>query len=354
MKIGHAIIYLSALVGSVGNAQSIRWHNESADTLKINELLAISAAINDPQERVAAVAQHFIDIPYVAGTLESNSKIENSSGGAENISGINEISTKKNGEPAKKFDGVTVKNGETNEKNGELSGKNIKLTEKNIELTEKNGGLNGGDEVLTVNIDEVDCTTLIDYVAALALTGGEHRTSWRDFVYNLQRMRYRNGEVKGYPSRLHYISDWIVDNAHRGNLEEVTNRCDLATYEVKSLNFMSANRNLYPALADSANFARIKEAESGYRNHRYPIIKTQRVGNAAKNFLRTGDIVALCTTKKGLDVSHMGILFIDEKKVPYLLHASSKAGKVILDTTPLEQYLTKNRLAGIRVIRLKE
>lgn len=330
MKIGHSIIYISALVGSVGNAQSIRWHNESADTLKINELLAISAAINDPQERVAAVAQHFIDIPYVAGTLESNSKIENSSGKSsgksekifqnnEIASGNNEIAAGKNGEPAK-----------------------------------NNDGLNGGDEMLTVNIDEVDCTTLIDYVAALALTGGEHRTSWRDFVYNLQRMRYRNGEVKGYPSRLHYISDWIVDNAHRGNLEEVTNRCDLATYEVKSLNFMSANRNLYPALADSANFAGIKEAESGYRNHRYPIIKTQRVGNAAKNFLRTGDIVALCTTKKGLDVSHMGILFIDEKKVPYLLHASSKAGKVILDATPLEQYLTKNRLAGIRVIRLKE
>ena len=330
MKIGHAIIYISALVGSVGNAQSIRWHNESADTLKINELLAISAAINDPQERVAAVAQHFIDIPYVAGTLESNSKNENFSGKSsgkseknfqnnEIASGNNEIASGKYGEPAKNID-----------------------------------RLNGGDEVLTVNIDEVDCTTLIDYVAALALTGGEHRTSWRDFVYNLQRMRYRNGEVKGYPSRLHYISDWIVDNAHRGNLEEVTNRCDLATYEVKSLNFMSANRNLYPALADSANFAGIKEAESGYRNHRYPIIKTQRVGNAAKNFLRTGDIVALCTPKKGLDVSHMGILFIDEKKVPYLLHASSKAGKVILDTTPLEQYLTKNRLAGIRVIRLKE
>ncbi|MBD5210485.1 MAG: DUF1460 domain-containing protein [Bacteroidales bacterium] len=337
MKIGHAIIYISALVGSVGNAQSIRWHNESADTLKINELLAISAAINDPQERVAAVAQHFIDIPYVAGTLESNSKNENFSG-------------KSSGKSEKIFQNNEIASGD----NEIASGNNEIASGKYGEPAKNIDGLNGGDEVLTVNIDEVDCTTLIDYVAALALTGGEHRTSWRDFVYNLQRMRYRNGEVKGYPSRLHYISDWIVDNAHRGNLEEVTNRCDLATYEVKSLNFMSANRNLYPALADSANFARIKEAESGYRNHRYPIIKTQRVGNAAKNFLRTGDIVALCTTKKGLDVSHMGILFIDEKKVPYLLHASSKAGKVILDATPLEQYLTKNRLAGIRVIRLKE
>ena len=50
----------------------------------------------------------------------------------------------------------------------------------------------------------------------------------------------------------------------------------------------------------------------------------------------------------------MGILFIDEKNVPYLLHASSKAGKVILDTTPLDRYLTQNSLTGIRVIRLKE
>lgn len=283
MKISHVIIYIAALGGIAGNAQHVKWHNESADTLKINELLNVSASISDPQERVAALAQRFIDTPYVSGTLESD-----------------------------------------------------------------------GQEVLTVNIDEMDCTTLVDYVAALALTGGERRTSWRDFTYNLERMRYRGGELKGYPSRLHYISDWVVDNTHRGNLEEVTGRCDLATYEVKSLNFMSANRNLYTALADSINFAGIKETESGYRNHRFPLIKTSRVGNAAKTFLRTGDIIALCTGKKGLDVSHMGILVIDDKKVPYLLHASSKAGKVILDTVPLDQYLTKNRLTGIRVIRLKE
>lgn len=211
-----------------------------------------------------------------------------------------------------------------------------------------------GEEKLTVNIDEVDCTTLVDNIMALAITAGEHRTSWRDFIYNLEHIRYRNGEIKGYPSRLHYISDWIVDNTHRGNFEEVTNRCDLATYEIKTIDFMSANRKLYPALADSAAYAKIKEAEIGFRNHRYPIIKTSRVAKAAKTFLRTGDIIALCTGKKGLDVSHMGILFINEKNIPFLLHASSKAGKVILDTTPLDRYLTQNRLTGIRVIRLKE
>lgn len=282
MKLKNSIILLAATACITTQAQRINWHNEATDTVDINRLLKKAVMISDPQQRVASLAKDFIDLPYVAGTLEAE------------------------------------------------------------------------DERLTVNLDEVDCTTLIDNVLTLAVTAGEHRTSWRDFVYNLERLRYRGGEMKGYPSRLHYISDWIVDNTHRGNFEEVTNRCDLATYEIKTIDFMSANRNLYPALADSATFAKIKEAEIGYRSHRFPIIKTSRVAKAAKTFLRTGDIIALCTGKKGLDVSHMGILFIDEKNIPYLLHASSKAGKVILDTTPLDRYLTTNRLTGIRVIRLKE
>ena len=212
---------------------------------------------------------------------------------------------------------------------------------------------NNGEERLTINLDAVDCTTLVEYVAALALTAGENRTSWRDFVYNLERMRYRGGELNGYASRLHYISDWIVDNTHRGNIEEATGQCGFATYEVKTIDFMSANRGLYPALSDSATYAKLKEAEIGYRSHRFPIIKTSRVEKAAKAFLHTGDIIAICSGKKGLDVAHMGILYLDEKKVPYMLHASSKAGKVILDATPLHQYLARNRHTGIRVIRLK-
>lgn len=282
MKLKDSIILLAATACITTQAQHINWHNEATDTVDINRLLKKAVMISDPQQRVASLAKDFIDLPYVAGTLEAE------------------------------------------------------------------------DERLTVNLDEVDCTTLIDNVVTLAVTAGEHRTSWRDFVYNLERLRYRGGEMKGYPSRLHYISDWIVDNTHRGNFEEVTNRCDLATYEIKTIDFMSANRNLYPALTDSATFAKIKEAEIGYRSHRFPIIKTSRVAKAAKTFLRTGDIIALCTGKKGLDVSHMGILFINDKNIPYLLHASSKAGKVILDTTPLDRYLTTNRLTGIRVIRLKE
>ena len=224
-----------------------------------------------------------------------------------------------------------------------------------IDTPYKAGTLESTDgEKLTISLDEVDCTTLIDNVIALAITAGEKRTSWRDFLYNLERIRYRKGVINGYASRLHYISDWIVDNVHRGNFIEATPLCDFVSYEIKTLNFMSANRNLYPALADSATFAKIKEAEIGYRKHKFPFIKSSRVNKATKSFLKTGDIIALCTGKKGLDVSHMGVLFIDEEGTPFLLHASSKAGKVILDSIPLNSYLRNNGSQGIRVIRINK
>lgn len=73
--------------------------------------------------------------------------------------------------------------------------------------------LEGSPEQLTVRLDSLDCTTFVETVLALSYTAGERRSSWRDFVYNLERLRYRNGRIDGYPSRLHYISDWASTTA---------------------------------------------------------------------------------------------------------------------------------------------
>lgn len=216
--------------------------------------------------------------------------------------------------------------------------------------------LEGEPEELTVNMDEMDCTTLIDNVAALAFTLGEGRTSWRDFIYNLKRLRYAGGEINGYASRLHYVSAWILDNVHRGNLKEATNSFPEAEYTVKTLDFISRHHDKYPALADSANLEGIKNVELGYRNHRYPYIKSSRVGNKGVTAqLHDGDIIAITTKTPGLDVQHMGIVVIDDNGIPHLLHASSAAGKVTTESAPLSEYFRKNRSAtGMRVIRLCE
>lgn len=223
-----------------------------------------------------------------------------------------------------------------------------------IGTTYKGGTLEGKPEALTINLEEFDCTTFVETVTALALTIEEGKNSWQDFANSLETLRYRQGEVNGYASRLHYFSDWIVSNTHRGIVKEVTDRIPQSDSQIKTLDFMSRNRSAYPALADSADYAGIKNMEVGFRSHRFPYIKSARLtAKQVMGALKAGDIIALTTKTNGLDVSHVGILVI-EKDGPHLLHASSKEGKVVIDKLPLTEYMRKSpNLTGIRVIRLQ-
>lgn len=216
------------------------------------------------------------------------------------------------------------------------------------------GTLEGDEETVTINLDELDCTTFVETALVMAATAGEGHTSWRDYVYNLEKFRYRGGTVNGYASRLHYFSDWIVDNVHRGNVKEYTTRMPINDWTVKTIDFMSTNRDKYPALADSTQFERVKNIEIGYRNHRFPFIKSSRLSNKEIiASLKEGDIVAITTKVPGLDVSHMGIIIM-KNGVPHLMHASSKLGKVVIDELTLAEYLKRNGGSGIRIVRLAE
>ena len=216
--------------------------------------------------------------------------------------------------------------------------------------------LEGPVEQLTIRLDSLDCTTFVETALALAYTAGERRTSWRDFVYNLERFRYRGGKLNGYPSRLHYICDWAVDNIHRGNLRDVTDRVPNAVSVVRSIDFMTNHRDSYPALADSANFEAMKIVEQGFRLHKFPYVRTADLARRdVQNALQTGDVVALVTKMKDLDVTHMGMIVKDDAGVPHLLHASSSNGVVELSNVPLADFMRRNRsLMGIRVFRLAE
>lgn len=266
----------------------IRFHNETTDTSRINNILieATGKDFSRSGDCIAWLGNKFADTPYVAKTLENDSPQE---------------------------------------------------------------------EMLTVNLDEFDCTTFVETVLAMAYTVGERRSSWRDFVHNLEQIRYRGGNIDGYASRLHYISDWAVDNAHRGIIEDATRLFPKVDYTIKSLNFMSSNRNLYPALANDTVFENMKSVEVGYRNHRFPYIKARNVtAKENRQSFRNGDIVAFTTAVNGLDVSHIGIIVMKGGKM-HLMHASSSAGKVVTSTWPIEEIFRKNRnMTGLRVFRLKD
>lgn len=214
---------------------------------------------------------------------------------------------------------------------------------------------NTDGEKITVNMEQLDCTTYVETVLALAYTIGEGRSSWRDFVYNLERLRYRSGELRDYGSRLHYASDWVVDNVHRGNFKDATATMAGSEYAVKTIDYMTRNRDKYPALADSLNYNRVRNTELGYRSHRFPYIKSNKLAlKEVINELREGDVVLITTKIPGLDVQHMGIVAM-VNGVPHLMHASTAAGSVVVDKLPLAEYIRRNRTAsGIRVIRLTE
>lgn len=218
------------------------------------------------------------------------------------------------------------------------------------------GTLEGSEELLTVAIDSVDCTTFVETVAAMAMTVGEGRSSWRDFIHNLQQLRYRQGRIDGYASRLHYVSDWIVDNTHRGIISEVTSTIvPDCGYQVKTIDFMTENRKLYPALADSLTFERLKSVQIGYRSHKFPFIRPNQLSKKQTLArLLDGDIIIFVSKTKGLDVNHLGFVVIDPDGTVKLLHASSRQGKVVVDALPLVTYLAKNpQHAGVRIVRMK-
>ena len=212
----------------------------------------------------------------------------------------------------------------------------------------------GEGEALTVNLDELDCTTFAETAAALAVTLGEGRTSWRDFLYNLRRLRYRNGEVNGYASRLHYIADWGTDNIHKGTLSDATLLMPRNAWIVRSIDYMTRHREAYPALADSAQYERMRKIEYGYRNHRFPYLRTGDLSDKKiLGALREGDILAFVSGMKDLDVTHMGIL-VREGGEWHVLHASQSAGKVVVSELPLKDFLKRNhQWTGVRGFRVK-
>ena len=213
--------------------------------------------------------------------------------------------------------------------------------------------LEGDQEMLTINIHELDCLTFIETLYSLTRATLNRRYSWRDFAANVENIRYRGGEMGDYSSRIHYISEWIIDNHIRGNLVEITPDLPHVDYMIKNIDYMTHHTDSYRQLKnDSVMVEKIRRYE--LRHHRFPYVKRSWLNDkAVKAALRSGDFVSLVTKTEGLDVSHNGIIIVDDKGDPYLLDASMSGGKVMLEGKPLFKYLERSKTnIGIRVFRM--
>lgn len=208
---------------------------------------------------------------------------------------------------------------------------------------------NGIDEKMVINLRELDCTTFVENVLALSRTVKSGKKDFKSFVAELQKIRYRKGVRNGYPSRLHYFSDWISDNQQKGIVDGNVNRNGLKIE--KAINYMSTHPADYPVLKEHPELvSAIAEQEKELCRHEFWYFPKNDTGNLYKN-LKHGDIIALTSSMEGVDINHVGII-IRKGSEFYLLHAPLSGKKVLISDGPITDFLTPtSKNSGIMIAR---
>ncbi len=207
-------------------------------------------------------------------------------------------------------------------------------------------------EQLIINLREFDCTTFVESCLALALTIKKTNPSFSNYLNQLERVRYRHGVVKGYESRLHYFSEWIIDNQEKGVVEDITGKIGGVIHPM-NVSFMSSHPNFYAQIsANPALINPIMAVEKKLSTTKFFYIPKAQVSSHLAEIL-DGDLIALTTKIAGLDVSHLGIAYKQDGTLR-LLNASSLLGSVSITPKPLIGYLNDSKnCSGIFVIRPK-
>jgi hypothetical protein len=207
-------------------------------------------------------------------------------------------------------------------------------------------------ERCVVRWDGLDCFTFVELSWNLArLTEKDGRTPAGLYAL-VTETRYRGGRLDGYASRLHYASEWLLDNAARGLLDDLTPSLLGAVRDTRAIHFMTSHPASYPALrsGNTELLRKLRQHEMALTRRERWFVPKSKVA-AIEATLEMGDIVVITTDTPGLDASHVGMIVVTEDGVRRLLHASSDQRKVVLDGR-LSDYLARNRSqTGIMVGR---
>jgi hypothetical protein len=189
----------------------------------------------------------------------------------------------------------------------------------------------GGPEVpeqLVVNLAAFDCFTFLDIVESLRRT-----QDFEGFADQLRGVRYSDATVR-YEKRKHFFSDWAGEGAA---IEDVTTRIGKKRTQLvsKRLNRKSDGSLWLPGIA-------VTPRQISY-------IPSNNVDQEVLSELKSGDYVGIYSDLPGLDVSHTGLIVI-ENGVVLLRHASSRiSSRRVIDEDLLEYLKGKPGLVVYRV-----
>lgn len=212
------------------------------------------------------------------------------------------------------------------------------------------------EERLVINTDELDCTTLVETVTALTLCAYRKSFTFLAYQQALQAMRYRNGVIDRYPSRIHYFTDWIAENTKAGIVTEIQQpNPPFTQIQTVKVNYMSQHPQSYKALKAHPEYvAEIAQMEQRLTGKKFRFIPKSEVKDtpAMREAVHDGDIIAITCNKPGLDIAHLGFAVWRSDGL-HLLNASQLHKKVVEEPMTLYQYLQKHPShTGIRIIRI--
>ncbi len=201
------------------------------------------------------------------------------------------------------------------------------------------------DEKLVVNLNELDCSTLVEQSMAIA-----NSENFESFKKELSQLRYKNGKIKGYGSRIHYLTDWLITNQQNKRIKLITKQLGGVLFK-KNINFMSTHWDKYPKANTEDIKKEILRAEDSISKNELYYIPKNKIAEV-EHLIQNGDIIAITTSIPGLDCSHQGFAIVKNGHL-HLLHASSSKKQVIISDENLINYLKKNALqTGIIVARI--
>jgi len=211
-----------------------------------------------------------------------------------------------------------------------------------------------GNEQLVINLTGLDCTTFLETSLTFARCIKLGKTSFEDYQKQLTFIRYRDGKLDGYPSRLHYFSDWIFNNAQKGIVKDVTKKIG-GEKIVFNLSFMSMHPESYQMLKEEPKFIPMIAAQEKEINKReYYYLPVDKIEKAEKN-IKNGDLIAITVNVPGIDIGHVGIAVKEKDGRIHFMHAPLSGAKVQITKEPLCDYLKKiKKDTGIIVLRPQE
>jgi len=210
--------------------------------------------------------------------------------------------------------------------------------------------LETGEEQLVINLREMDCTTFAENCLAISRTLKSDTHTFEQFCSELQFIRYRDGLIDAYPSRLHYFCDWIYNNQQKNLIADMSQEIAQTPFP-KQINFMSTHPDSYRQLKESAPLVDLIAAQEKLISARLMFYVPETKVAELESKLMDGDIAGITTNIEGIAIQHVVILIRQEGRI-HLMHASSKAEKVAVSDFTLEEYLLNSKSAsGIMLAR---